>query len=273
MYANGATAHSGGNRAPGFHFRGEVRGWSYATALRQKRFLWSVNASELSGQGFAVTLTVRELPADAATWTRMRLAFQKRVARLGVSVRSHWVTEWQARGVPHLHAALYAPVMVPLEVGPMRWQIVLAWMSVVESFGYTCAFNSQDCKPIEGTMGWLKYMAKHASRGAAHYQRQGIPDAWRKSGRMWGYTGDWPVAEPVQVEVNHLEMYRLRRIMRAWAVREATLRGDRKRAQYLRRSPSFVTTERESRWQAASEWIPEHVMLRLVDLLDREERR
>ena len=266
IYPNGATAHSGGNRAPKFHFRKEITGWSKNTALRQRKFLWSVQPEGLLGTGFAMTLTVRDLPADAVSWNRLKAAWQKRVRRLGGD-RVHWVTELQDRGVPHLHAAVYFPGD---ETGAMAWQLAFAWVEVCEAQGVFATLAGQDGKRIDGSLGWLKYMAKHASRGALHVQRQGMPPGWVSSGRMWGYTGDWPTVEPVEYDVSPVELYRLRRLMRAWAIADARAHNDLKRLRYLRRAPSIVTDPGKSRFQAVSEWVPEAVSLRLMDLLDRE---
>jgi hypothetical protein len=267
IYPNGATVHSGGNRAPSKFERGDVKGWTYATALRQRKFLWSVQALKLTGHGYAMTLTVRDCPPDAATWGRMRTAWMLRAARLGAD-RIHWVTEWQSRGVPHLHAAVYFPDTVPENV--QYAYLALAWLQVCDSFGAEARWKSQDGKPIDGPLGWLKYMAKHASRGAQHYQREGHPEGWLKTGRMWGYRGEWPTVEPIESNLSRPEFYRLRRLMRGWAIADARAAGDRSRAAYLRRAPKLVTDSARSRFQAVSEWVPEDVSLRLLDLLDRE---
>lgn len=266
IYPNGATAHSGGNRAPDFHFRKEVKGWSYTTALRQRKFLWSVQPEGLHGTGYAMTLTVGDLPANAAVWNRMRKQWWQRAQRLGAD-RLHWVTELQERGVPHLHCAVYYPG----DHSPgVAWLLATAWVQVCEANGVGASLAGQDGKSIDGPLGWLKYMAKHASRGAAHVQRQGMPPGWVSSGRMWGHSGAWPTVEPVEVMIRPLEFYRLRRLMRAWSIADARSRNDRKRVRYLRRAPSIVSDPNRSRFQAVSEWVPEHVSLRLMDLLDRE---
>ena len=42
--------------------RGEVGGWSEGAARRNVRFLYGIEERELHGDGFAVTLTVRDCP-------------------------------------------------------------------------------------------------------------------------------------------------------------------------------------------------------------------
>jgi len=41
------------------------------------------------------------------TWTRLVKTLLQRLRRAGL-LRWHWVVEWQRRGVPHLHLAVYA---------------------------------------------------------------------------------------------------------------------------------------------------------------------
>ncbi|WP_425527867.1 rolling circle replication-associated protein, partial [Xylella fastidiosa] len=65
-----------------------------------------VREDKLTGVGLALTLTVRDCPATAQEWQRMRRAWEKRMKRAGM-IRVHWVTEWQRRGVPHLHCAIW----------------------------------------------------------------------------------------------------------------------------------------------------------------------
>jgi len=175
------------------------------------------------------------------------------------------VIEWQARGTPHLHAAVYfaEPLANPARLA-YEWMIVAA--------EYDAGAQGQDVKAITGSMGWLKYLAKHASRGAAHYQRQGHPEGWEKTGRLWGHTGQWPIVEPLVLDrLNNAEFYRARRILRKWALADAALSQDWSRLAYLRRA-GRPNNARESRFQGVSEWIPETVTLRLVDYFERENR-
>jgi hypothetical protein len=88
--------------------RGEINGWSAGAVRQHTRWLRSVDTTQLDGLGVAVTLTVRDCPESAAVWARLRNALQERLRRAGL-LRWHWVTEWQRRGVPHLHLAVYAP--------------------------------------------------------------------------------------------------------------------------------------------------------------------
>lgn len=68
------------------------------------------------------------------------------------------------------------------------------WLDVAA--GYSTRLEGLDAKPISDLVSWFQYLAKHAARGAHHYQRSvgTIPAGWRKTGRMWAKWGDWPVS-------------------------------------------------------------------------------
>lgn len=267
LYQNGASAYMGGvgthERSP----RGDVVGWSAAAARRQRQWAWSVDASGLTGHGYALTLTMGRTPEDAVALHKLRRQYEMRLSRMG-AIRTHWVIEWQARGTPHMHAAVYFErKLSPLE----RIDLLGHWLTVA-ALPYGAERFGQDLKDIDGPLGWLQYLAKHATRGIAHYQRNGHPEGWDKTGRLWGHGGKWPTVEPVELDrLSNPEFYRLRRLMRKWAIADAQKKGDRDRVIYLKRSPKRVG-KTKSRFQGAAEWIPEEAMLRLVDLFERENR-
>ena len=267
LYQNGASTYMGGvgthKRAP----RGDVVGWSAAAARRQRQWAWSVDSGALSGYGYALTLTMIKTPANAVDLHKLRRRYEDRLSRMG-AMRTHWVIEWQARGTPHMHAAVYFPAKLdPFE----RAMLLGHWLAITAPL-YGAEIGGQDVKDIAGPLGWLQYLAKHATRGIAHYQRNGHPEGWEKTGRLWGYGGDWPIVEPLELDgLSNPEFFRLRRIMRHWSIADATKKGDRNRAVYLKRSPKRVG-KTKSRFQGAAEWIPEEAMLRLVDLFERENR-
>lgn len=208
--------------------RGKVSGWSHGATRRNTRFLYSVEDDKLAGVGLAVTLTVRECPASAQDWHRMRRALIKRMERAGM-VRLHWVTEWQRRGVPHLHAAMYfdelPELASALAVGVRRAWAGSGWRST--PIGVAVALGAvehcQHVEPITDAVGWRKYVSKHASRGVSNYQRSdaGIPAGWRgETGRVWGTCGDWPTRGEVRINVQGREgdggWFAFRRVVRGW---------------------------------------------------------
>ncbi len=120
-----------GNTAPVGGPRGLVTGWSSAAVRRHKRWLYSVEASGLDGLGDGVTLTLRDTPATVEDWQRLLQSLLVAVRRLG-AVRWHWVVEWQRRGTPHLHMAVYAAPGAPA----LGRQVVLAWLRLTESSSF-----------------------------------------------------------------------------------------------------------------------------------------
>ncbi len=245
---------------------------------RHTRWLYAVNPEALSSPadglvGVSLTLTVARCPETPADWEALRRAWLKAVQRAGV-VRLHWVVEWQARGVPHMHLALYCPSDRSAE----EWGAIaiVAWLQRAgETYG--ARVSGQDWNEIEGPLGWLQYLSKHAARGVAHYQRQGKPAAWENTGRLWGYTGDWPVVEPWTIDAEWAAFYRLRRVVRLWRTADARkalqaaktpeeARKARRRITYARhmlRCPDRSL----SPVRGVSEWIPLEQLERIVDEL------
>ena len=201
--------------------RGAVSGWSTSATRRNLAFLRSVDERAIESPGFtgwAITLTVRHCPPSADVWHKMRRAFLMRLDRAGL-LRSHWVTEWQRRGVPHLHGVVYLPADL------MPWEIINHWLAVAEPCG--CTSSGQHVAPITDAVGWLKYLAKHAARGVHHYQRspESVPSAWQgATGRVWGHTGQWPLGPVVKLSLDDAGFYRLRRLARRWRVADARSR-------------------------------------------------
>ena len=241
--------------------RGEVSGWSESATRRNTRFLYSIHEDELSGAGMAVTLTLRDCPASAQDFHKLRRAWEKRMVRAGM-LRLHWVIEWQRRGVPHLHGAIWFPDAYD------RARIVDAWTSVANAYG--TGDRAQFVRPITGVVGWFQYLAKHAARGVLHYQRaaSNMPTAWQgKTGRMWGKVGHWPVREAVRINLQDQHgdggWFAYRRLIRSWRIADARASG----SPYRIRSARRMLAERDpviSRLRGVSEWIPEGVHLTLI---------
>jgi hypothetical protein len=198
--------------------RGDVNGWSTSAARNNTRFLRSVNPHFLTGRSYAFTLTIRDCPETSADWKKLRRALIKRLERLGM-IRLHWVTEWQRRGVPHLHGIAFFPE--PPCYGYYQNLIIQHWIAVAYEYG--CKHKAQHVCDVSDLKGWFRYLSKHAARGASHYQRssENIPSGWVKTGRVWGHCGDWPVDEPDEMDVTYDFFARFRRIVRAWRISDA----------------------------------------------------
>lgn len=269
-YRNGSTAGMAGfNPSPSK--RGNVTGWSAGAVRRHTKWLYSVDTEALDGQGYALTLTMRDTPASAVEFHALRRAWLMRLDRLGAT-RVHWVIEWQRRGTPHLHAAIYfreLPEMPPGFNSAAITPVVMldAWTAVADRFGATLA--GQHFNPIDGPLGWLQYLSKHASRGVKHYQRSGHPEGWDKTGRLWGHGGDWPVDAPMRHDMSREAYWRYRRLIRAWRVADARASGDPKRIRYARKMLA-CPNPRLSAVRGVSDWVPEAVNVGLLALLIAE---
>lgn len=227
--------------------RGAVEGWSDGATRRNTGFLRTVRESELHGHGYAVTLTLKTCPPTPDDWHRIRRAWEKRVSRDGM-IRMHWVTEWQRRGVPHLHVSVWLPTPDP---SGLLWH----WVQVAGAYG--ALDRGQHCTPIHGAVGWFQYVSKHASRGVKHYQRNpaNIPEQWKsKTGRVWGKCGHWPVDAGHKISLEPSGFFALRRIVRAWRKADARASGEPGRILAARRM--LKCKERKmSELRGVSEWI------------------
>lgn len=247
------------DRAP----RGDVSGWSTGATRRNTQFLMSIREAELTGAGFAVTLTLRDCPPTAADWHRIRKAWTMRMQRCGM-IRLHWVTEWQRRGVPHLHCAIWFAEGCPLSVA--RYWCIEHWLAVAHEL-YGAGNKGQFIHPITGPVGWFQYLSKHAARGVSHYQRSAanMPEGWKtKTGRVWGKWGEWPVQEEVKI---HLQdqlgdggWFAYRRLCRSWRVSDSRSSGDAYRIRSARAMLSCPDRSR-ARVIGVMEWIPYEVQM------------
>lgn len=243
--------------------RGDVQGWSIGATRRNTQFLMSVIDTRLTGSGVALTLTLRDCPPSADAWHRLRRSWIKRMERAGM-VRLHWVTEWQRRGVPHLHCALWFPGNQYDLATPIS-----AWVSLAAE-PYGAMDRGQHARIIDGAVGWFQYLSKHAARGVQHYQRSGenMPEGWKnRTGRVWGHVGDWPVQEGVRINLQDQHgdggWFAYRRLVRNWRRADARASGDRYRIRSARRMLQCSDKVR-ARLIGYSEWMPYELQMALI---------
>lgn len=216
--------------------RTKNKGWTKHAALRNRAFLWSVVPEQLSGFGFSITHTVRHCDSPQI-WQKWIKRYIDIVRKRWPLTRYHIVTEWQRRGMPHLHGTLYfhgrpeadadavrgAPtgsgpngsIIEGIDI-PSELALIRIWLKITEE-GQS-ARVSQDVKPIstEDATHWLQYLAKHAVRGVSNYQRsaENIPAKWKgETGRVWRKGGDWPIETPLKAHgLSKSDEYQYRRI-------------------------------------------------------------
>lgn len=240
--------------------RGACAGWTPASTRNNVAFLRSVRCESLDGYGYAITLTVKDCPEDPGEWKRLREAVVARLRRSGL-IRMHWVTEWQRRGVPHLHAAIWTrdPLNVP--------DLYMHWLAIAGHLG--ARNGGQHVAPVEDALGWFQYVAKHSARGAGHYQRssENVPESWRgRTGRIWGKVGEWDTRDPVKLVLDRPGWFAMRRIVKRWRVADARASGSARRIRYARRllrAPTLAA----SQVRGVSEWFPGLESVRLVEHL------
>ena len=220
---------------------------------RLRRWFYSVDGAALDGYGYALTHTVRDLPPTGADWVSTKASFFKRLRREGL-VRGQWLTEWQRRGVPHLHGCVFLPE-------PNLEELVLGhWLGAAAE--WRPRGSGQSVKALWGLPGWLQYQAKHSARGVRHYQRANVPEAWQSgTGRLWGVLGEWPVREE-RLNLDRATFWRFRRGLRSWLLSRARVdaarSGDYRRVAFLRRMLADPERDR-SAVRAVGEFCPEPV--------------
>jgi len=250
--------------------RGETSGWTKSASRSNTRFLYSVVPDQLTGYGYAFTFTVKDLPPTPDDWEKIRRKLIERFRRMGL-IRLHWLTEWQRRGVPHLHGVVY----FPRELSPDLLESLTAhWLA--SAGAYNPKPCGQDIKPVTSALGWLEYLSKHAARGVYHYQRNGKPKSWEKTGRMWGKSGEWPTRS-TEAEIPMSDFHRLRRLCRSWRIAESRkpirskvenhsiyfLRYDGKRIRSARKCLQH-TDRALCTVLGVSEWIPERLGMQML---------
>ena len=102
---NGLSISGGGNPHPVGNKRGNVT-WSRDSA-RRTTIPAVDHPGRSDGDGFALTLTLRDIPPTDADWHRIHQAFLRTVRNTPGFLRCHWLMELQRRGAPHLHMAVY----------------------------------------------------------------------------------------------------------------------------------------------------------------------
>lgn len=277
LYPNGITAGIPG-KAPtnGNTRRGDVGGWSRDSVRSLLRLLYALDLCDVLTAGHlcrpyslvSFSLTVRDVPPTPDHWRRLRESFFRALRRCGVT-QVIWLTEWQARGAPHLHG------IVVLPAGTTVANFLALWVRVAAPF--RASHGGQDAKPIYDALGWCEYLGKHSARGVHHYQRnrRNIPASWQgKTGRMWGRLGSWTIRDPVPVSCDHRSFFRLRRVLRGKAISEARSRLARRDCRENRRSLSFCRRSLSSpdpilsRLRGVSQFLPHDQALAILEGID-----
>jgi hypothetical protein len=248
--------------------RGASVGWSASAARRNLAFLRSIDERELTGHGFAVTLTLRDCPTTPRAWQKLVDVWFKRQARRDM-LRAHWVMEFQRRGVPHLHAAIWFADEV---VGGLSHAMISDWVELAADHG--AGVKAQDVRPLTPGVGWFIYLGKHASRSYAHYQRQRdtIPAEWLTGCRVWGKRGTFAIQPPEDTAIRRQVFYRIRRASIALDAARLRAAGQFGQAKTLRRLLKRCPTRELSAVRPVSQWMSAETQAALVKWATTDKR-
>lgn len=236
--------------------RGKTQGWTRKTTARFRRWLFSVDGAALPPGGFGLTLTVKDRVPTPGDWKKCRDRFVDRLEYQGLEM-FQWLTEFQRRGVPHLHGMAFFAEDAQVTAEAIKKH----WLGAAKEF--RPGIRSQHISEVYNLAGWLQYQSKHAARGIRHVQRVSVPAEWLDgTGRMWGVSGDWPVREQ-SYDIDLSTFHRARRGFRSWLVSEARRDGRVLHAARLRGLLKDSDRKR-STVRGVGEFIPEHVTTELL---------
>jgi hypothetical protein len=129
-----------------FSKRGTIGGWSIQSTWCLRRWFYSVDGAALDVYGYVILFMVCDFLPTAADWTATRDRFFRRMRRSGL-VRGQWLTEWQRRGVPHMHGCLFLPESNLEEFVTDHWlEAVAEWRP---------GARGQVVKSLWGLPGWF----------------------------------------------------------------------------------------------------------------------
>lgn len=264
--------------------RTATKGWTPNVARRNEQRLQQVDFDAIDGVPAFVTLTMPSgqmgevSAADFHGWLKRWIQYMKRHGL----VHYYWILEFQASGNPHLHLLVWLDHdWDALE----QYKALRSWVGILNKSGVGARLQGQiwenidvggeivvDGEPVPAhPERVLMYLAKHAARGVAHYQRQiaNMPEDWRyRSGRVWGHDRGLPLREQEDVETDYPTFHRFRRLVRRWRLAEA--RGindhDRRRAAIVQAHRSLRCSRRDvSPYRGVSAWVPASVASQLLD--------
>lgn len=268
--------------------RTETKGWTRNVARRNEQRLQQIDFAHVDGVPAFVTLTMpSKQMADVSAamfhaWLKRWLQFMKRHGML----HYYWILEFQATGNPHLHVLVWLDhTSEPLE----QYKALRSWVNMLNKSGVGARQQAQIWESIdvggELTVDGetvpahpervLMYLAKHAARGVAHYQRQlsNMPADWQhRSGRVWGHDRGLPLRDAESVEVDYPTFWRYRRLVRSWRLAEARAVEDpRRRAVAISAARGMLrwSDPSEAPYRGISAWIPADVSRRLLDAAEK----
>lgn len=287
--------------------RSNTNGWTANVARRNEQRLQQIDFDAIDGEAAFVTLTMpKQQMADVSSeqfhrWLNAWLVYMR---RRGMR-HYYWILEFQASGNPHLHVIVwlsdwrtggakrgYEHHTWFGEAGVLEQYKALAqWVKMLNADGVAAKVDAQNFQLVElGKSSnvdgvrlesatperLLMYLAKHAARGVAHYQRQisNMPDDWKyRSGRVWGHDGKLPLREQLDYECSYEVFWAYRRLVRRWVCANASkMTDDDKRRRSITSARRMLRCSRPdvSPYRGMSAWIPETVAKQLMACISNE---
>lgn len=264
--------------------RTATRGWTPNVARRNEQRLQQIDFDAIDGVPAFVTLTMpsQQMGEVSAAmfhgWLKSWLRYMK---RHGMS-HYYWILEFQASGNPHLHILVWLDhEPEPLET----FKALRSWVNMLNKSGVGARLQGQIWENIDvgGELvvdgervpahpeRVLMYLAKHAARGVAHYQRQieNMPEDWQyRSGRVWGHDRGLPLRVQEDFETDYPTFWTFRRLVRRWRLAEArSIKDyDRRRAAISQARRCLKCPRPDiSPYRGVSAWIPSDVASALLD--------
>lgn len=265
--------------------RTATRGWTANVARRNEQRLQQIDFDGIEGFPAFVTLTMpSQQMGDVSAamfhgWLKSWLRYMKRHGL----VHYYWILEFQASGNPHIHVLSWLDHdWDALE----QFKALRSWVGILNKSGVGARIQGQiwegidvggelvvDGEPVPAhPERVLMYLAKHAARGVAHYQRQisNMPEDWQyRSGRVWGHDRGLPLRAQQDFETDYSTFWTFRRLVRRWRCSEA--RGikdaDRRRQAISQARRSLRCSRRDvSPYRGVSAWLPASVASQLLDV-------
>lgn len=264
--------------------RTATKGWTVNVARRNEQRLQQVDFDAIEGVPAFVTLTMPSgqmsevSAAEFHGWLKRWLQFMK---RHGLR-HYYWILEFQASGNPHLHVLAWLDRdWDALE----QFKALRSWVGILNKSGVGARLQGQIWERIdvggEITVDGetvpahpervLMYLAKHAARGVAHYQRQiaNMPEDWQyRSGRVWGHDRGLPLRAQQDFETDYSTFWTFRRLVRRWRLAEArSIKDYDRRRAAISQARSCLKCPRPdiSPYRGVSAWIPSDVASALLD--------
>lgn len=264
--------------------RTATKGWTVNVARRNEQRLQQIDFDAVDGFPAFVTLTMPSgqmsevSAADFHGWLKRWLQFMK---RHGLQ-HYYWILEFQASGNPHLHVLVWLDHdWDALE----QFKALRSWVNMLNKSGVGARLQGQIWESIDvgGVITVdgervpahpervLMYLAKHAARSVAHYQRQieNMPEDWQyRSGRVWGHDRGLPLREQQDFETDYSTFWTFRRLVRRWRLAEARSikDADRRRTAIVQARGSLKCGRPDvSPYRGISAWVPASVASALLD--------